>query len=373
MPCGSRGLPIALTTYHRRHLIACFPPEATWPDALLTSSAPRRGERPLAAGARRCPFASQNQIEEQLITLVWHLLSPAVRGVLVADRGFARSSLFRWLLAHGRDFVIRIDPETHGYFQPDQPSRAVGEALALRPGERRWCPQVAYHQEDRVPLNLLGCWEPGQREPWYLVTSLDRADWTETAYRWRMRIEAANRDEKTGLLLRESGEAHRLRHLCHLHRLLLVLAAAEWFCALVGLQALADLPTTAALRPTTDRPASAPPAESGPPLTPGATRPGNPPPSQHTDPADPPEPSLPPPVLPHRDPRPKLPPWLRRFAAWGQLSYVRLGLEVIRAPDLGWILQRLVRWLDDHLSSWAPLWRPWQRRYRLKCRWGPSG
>lgn len=33
VPCGSRGLPVALTTYHRRQLAACFPPVPTWPPA----------------------------------------------------------------------------------------------------------------------------------------------------------------------------------------------------------------------------------------------------------------------------------------------------------------------------------------------------
>ncbi len=80
-------------------------------------------------------------------------------------------------------------------------------------------------------------------------------------------------------------------------------------------------------------------------------------------------PSLPPPVLPHRGDIPKVPGWMRRFAVWGQLSYVRLGMEVLRAPDLGNILHRLVRWLGAKLWHLTPLWRPWQIRYRVKCWW----
>ena len=41
VPCGSRGLPVGLTTYHRQDLEACFPPRESWPD-------PPRPRRPLS-------------------------------------------------------------------------------------------------------------------------------------------------------------------------------------------------------------------------------------------------------------------------------------------------------------------------------------
>ncbi len=59
----------------------------------------------------------------------------------------------------------------------------------------------------------------------------------------------------------------------------------------------------------------------------------------------------------------------RRFTARGQLSYGRLGLEVLRAPDLHGLVQRLVQWLADHRWPHTPLWLPWQRRYRRRQGW----
>jgi len=59
---------------------------------------------------------------------------------------------------------------------------------------------------------------------------------------------------------------------------------------------------------------------------------------------------------------------MRRFAARGALSYVRLGAEVLRAPDLARVVRRCVRWLGLYLWPWAPLWYPRQRRYR-RARW----
>ncbi|MDI7277666.1 MAG: hypothetical protein QME94_16940, partial [Anaerolineae bacterium] len=80
VPCGSRGLPIALTTYHRTSLEACFPPRSTWPDleTQLDPPRPRRGHRPNPASSVPRLFPSQNLIEEELIDYVFALISPAL-------------------------------------------------------------------------------------------------------------------------------------------------------------------------------------------------------------------------------------------------------------------------------------------------------
>jgi len=356
VPCGSRGLPIALTTYHRTTLDACFPPEATWPHPDTPLLAPgRRHPRPAPAAAQVCGWASQNRIEEQLWRVLTHLVSPAVRPVFVGDRGFARAELFRSLQAQGHDFVIRIDAETHVQVNPFALPAPAATALACAPGARCWQPQGTYGADARVPVHLLAVHDPDQAEPWFLATTLASAAAAEQLYRWRMRLECSNRDWKTGVLLREGDDHHALTNPLHLHRLLLALAAAQWGCALVGLQAWHDLPT-------------APPAPTAPAptlldtLPPGAV----PPPAVFAD-----GPAVPPPVLPHRGPTPRLPQWLRRFATRGWLSYVRLGLEVLRAPDLRWLVRRVVRWLGHYLWTTTPLWRPWQRRYR-QLHWWPD-
>lgn len=348
VPCGGRALPVALATYHRTRLEACFPPLPTWPDPTEPSPpAAHRGRRPVPTAAVVQRFTGQPLIERRLIRLVWHLLSPAIRGVLVADRGFASAELFAWLLEHGRDFVIRIDAATHVRPDPAAPSQPVAQALALQPGQRRWASGCGYTQQASVSLNLLAVWDVGQAEPWYLATTLERADWTEQLYRWRMRLESSNRDEKTGVLLRQGGDQQALRTVLHLHRLLLALVAAQWLCALVGLQAWRDLAA----------PPPDPTLEQAPPTTP------------QNSPLLDQGPAMPPPARPHRASPTRLPPWMRRFAARGSLSYLRLGAEVLRAPDLAWILRRCVHWLGIYLWLWTPTWYPWQRRYRLKHWW----
>lgn len=372
VPCGSRGLPIALTTYHRQELAACFPPRLSWPSpdadpnparprrARLASARPRRPTRRTAHAPRAqpFPFLSQNQIEEELVDLVFALVSPALHGVIVADRGFARASFFRFHTHRQRSFVIRFDAQTH--IRLPHPLADGGptagtpaDVLGMRPGERIWCPEAFYGKEEQVPIRLLAVWDADQKEPWYLASNLSDPQQIETLYHWRMRLECANRDEKTGVILREGGDQHALRSVMHLHRLLLALTATEWLCALTGLQAIHDLP----IATVTPLPVL-PPVQSTADLTDPAVL--------DQGPADPP------PIVPHRGAHPKPPPWLKRFVAWGPLSYVRLGREVLRAPDLGPIVARLTRWLTAYLWSWAPLWHPPQVRYRLRWWWASS-
>lgn len=385
VPCGSRGLPVALTTYHRTRLEACFPPKATWPSFDRFPFPARHRGQPVCPAASLCgEFDSQNQIEEHLLEYVLTMLSPGLRSIILADRGFARASLFRWLQARQRDFVIRIDAQTHIRLPesraPDLPTQGPpAQVLGLQPGQRVWCSQAWYGAEDQVPIRFLAIWEAGYQEPWYLATSLDSAEQTETLYRWRMRLECTNRDTKTGVILREGGDDHELTSLRHLHRLLLAIATLEWLSALTGLQAYHDLPAQPSPQtmPTSDEPCDrqsvpAPPLEptladgvSGNGISAATLSPDQPIPTDLDDIG----PSMPPPVLPHRGKVPKPPAWMRRFVAWGYLSYVRLGLEVLRATDLRYILRRLVQWLGTYLQPWVPLWHPWQIRYRRKHWW----
>lgn len=444
VPCGSRGLPVALTTYHRTELKACFPPESARPrpNEDLLPPRPVRGRRNPPAASIPTLFLSQNHIEEELIDYVFSLASSALRPVLVADRGFARASLFQRLRTQDRDFVIRFDAQTHiglpSPLAPDRPTQGEPSAVVgLRPGQRIWCPEAWYGKEDQVPISLLAVWDVGQKEPWYLASCLQSPDDIEIMYRWRMRLECTNRDEKTGVLLRESGDHHALKNLLHVHRLMLALALAEWLCALTGLQAWQDLPGSQNADPSltsgntplpetvsladsepalpvvilSNQAVGVPPQEGSPEPSTVVASPSSqgqpsawaeepiksPMPARQPSMADTPlaecalgapeptvattplnqgtedeGPASPPPVIPHRGETPKLPKWMRPFAARGHLSYVRLGLEVLRSAGFGHILPRLVRWLADYLSFCTPSWRPYQIRYRLKNWWADT-
>jgi hypothetical protein len=312
------------------------------------------------------------------------LANPAFQSVIVADRGFARASLFVELNQAKRAFAIRFDAQTFielpEPLSPDLPRVGLPrEVLGLKPGQRVWCPQATYGKEDRVPIHLLAVWDHDQKEPWFIASTLDTLEQTETVYRWRMRLELANRDEKTGVILREGGDAHRLTNLLHVHRLLLALLSTEWLCALTGLQAWHDLPGPDQLPPSPEEPASdATPPQSLIPRTLGRRQAYPPDPKWATDQeVFPSRPAKPPPIIPHRGPPPgserssdrKPPAWLRCFTARGWLSYVRLGKEVIGLANYRHVFQQMVRWLANYLWRLTPLWRHHQMRYRLRNWW----
>jgi hypothetical protein len=348
VPCGGRALPIAFTTYHRRKLRACFPPAERWPipESSIGRSARRQHQLLRAASAKVGHWASQNHIEEQLLHYLWSFATPNQNIVVVADRGFARASLFRWFLNHQRQFVIRFDADTWLRL-PDGRVGATKQVIPIRPGERRWIPHALYAQEEQVPVALLAVWDVSEKEPWYLATSLDNDRATETCYRWRMRIEAGNRDDKTGVILRQGGDHHKLTSVLHLHRLLLVNLCLHWLAALTGLQAHHDLAEPQTIAPRLE----------------------DAPPDQPDDALLLHGPAQPPPVIPHRGPPPHLPHWMRRFAVRGSLSYVRLGMEILRDQHFAALVRRTVRWQGLYLWTLTPIWLPSHLRYRRKHWW----
>jgi hypothetical protein len=348
VPCGGRALPVAFTTYHRRRLQACFPPAVRWPapESSIARPARRKHQPLLAASAEVHHWASQNHVEEQLLHYLWSLVTPGQNIGIVADRGFARAGLFRWYLDQERRFVIRFDGDTWLYL-PDGRMGATKQVVAIRPGERCWIAHASYGQEDKVPIAVLAVWDIGQKEPWYLATNLDNNRATETCYRWRMHIEAGNRDDKTGVILRQGGDRHKLTSVLHLHRLLLANFCLHWLAALTGLQACHDLAEPQTLAPALEQvPPDAPDSQL---LVHG--------------------PAQPPPVIPHRGPPVRLPPWMRRFAVRGALSYVRLSMEILRDRHLASLVCRTVRWLGLYLWTLTPLWSPRHLRYRRKHWW----
>lgn len=109
--------------------------------------------------AQPIPFLSQNQIEVELVDLVFAMRAPALHGVIVADRGFARASLFRFHTTRQYAFVIRFGAQTHIRLPaPRAPGRPTSgphaAVLGIQPGERIWCPEAFYGKGGQVPIRL---------------------------------------------------------------------------------------------------------------------------------------------------------------------------------------------------------------------------
>jgi hypothetical protein len=84
---------------------------------VLRIAIPRKGRAlpllQLAYDRDRLPASkSQNQLEQDALLAVIRALPCGVRPVILADRGFARTSFFRWLNAHGLHYVVRLNKRT---------------------------------------------------------------------------------------------------------------------------------------------------------------------------------------------------------------------------------------------------------------------
>jgi hypothetical protein len=146
---------------------------------------------------------SRNIFESNLCKVLKTLLPPAVELVIVADRGFARASLFRTLKRAGISFIIRVRRDvhvTHGRGSGSLDNRRIS------PGRTRDFEDALYSDSSRVNVRCIITWGIGKdgsvpKAPWYLATNIRReqlpaAD-IAAGYRKRMRIEHAFRDQKS--------------------------------------------------------------------------------------------------------------------------------------------------------------------------------
>ena len=180
------------------------------------------------AGEQR---TSQNAIIEDLLRTVFGNVPEAVEAVLVADREFARASLFRFVKSLKRHFVIRVDAQTwirHGDYY------GALEHMGLRPGDGpRWLPGALYGKSEQEPVSILAIWKEGNREPWFLATNLNEADAVFAQYHQRMKIEHQFRDWKHHLRLKGTLIVKRVDLA---KGLMTVIAVSYWLIALFGLR-----------------------------------------------------------------------------------------------------------------------------------------
>ena len=150
---------------------------------------------------------SQNRVEEFFIGRLLRHLPNNIRPLLLADRGFGRASLIRFVQQMPRhtgypvDYVIRIrgdvvvqSADYHGRLR-DYP---------LRKGRILFRPQTLYRSDGAAVINLVLYWARGHREPpyqirgrlWYLTTSLGDPRQAVRMYRKRMQPEQYFKDGK---------------------------------------------------------------------------------------------------------------------------------------------------------------------------------
>jgi hypothetical protein len=193
---------------------------------LLVAALPWRGRAlpvwaAVCAGSWQGIHTSRNHLEHAFIAAVTSALRavrPQMRLVWIADRGFARLSLFQFLASLGVDFCIRVNAKTKIAWRG---RNLLLSELAVKPGQTLWLEGVSYRPQGRpferggIRVNLLVAWKrPTHRgtlqapQPWYVVTSLESPQQALAYYRRR----DAHRGGLSGLEAAAGAEAGRGEH-----------------------------------------------------------------------------------------------------------------------------------------------------------------
>jgi len=205
---GKRAIPIAVAAFHR-------------------SDIPR----------------SQNARENTFLRMVKQLASDAGRRlVILTDRGFRRVTWVQQLQRLGLDFAVRLmtDVLVHREGSARPASLASYE---LKPGEMLDLGEVQLREDRAVRVRVVGIWGRGQKEPWWIATSLDLPVSRVAAfYDRRMAVEEQFRDTKgcrfgVELFWTKSDRLERIERMF----LLVGVALMVWTAA--GAEAAAQDPT----------------------------------------------------------------------------------------------------------------------------------
>ena len=181
------------------------------------------------------PGASSFDQQREVLSIVAGWMPEGAEVILLGDREFGTGVLAQWALGQGWGLCLRL--RAHEYV-----CRAEAEGFqmlpALRPGERRFWPAVAFTQKHAVGgLHLAMYWDRGSEEPWYLLTTEATCERACASYAKRFQIEEMFRDYKNdgrGFGLELTG----LRHRDRLARLLLALALVYVWLLLWGAYAI---------------------------------------------------------------------------------------------------------------------------------------
>ena len=179
---------------------------------LIIALAYRRRAIPIAwTWSRGSRGHSSARKQLALLAYVRGLLPSGASVLVVGDSEFGSIEVLRQLEAWKWRYVLR----QRGYNLVkvgDQEWRPFGD-LIRRPGQSIWLGRGLLTVKHAHPANLWAHWQPGEEEPWLLVTNLPSQHATRLAYRRRMWIEEMFGD------LKGHGFDLESTHLIHFERL----------------------------------------------------------------------------------------------------------------------------------------------------------
>ncbi len=176
---------------------------------------------------------SQNRIEERLISSLNQIIPQEKRIILVADRGFGRTSLVNFLIKLDILFVLRVKADV--IITTGEGRKLNLRKLKIKVGQIKWFDSISYRADGKVEkVNLtVTLAEPklGEKEdPWILVTNLRTAQTAIKFYRLRFDIEEWFRDLKTELGINDL----QTKNLDRVRRLVLISAVSYGLLMLIG-------------------------------------------------------------------------------------------------------------------------------------------
>ncbi len=206
---------------------------AVWPYQVLEALIPLDGRAvpALSWAVRRGTLSCrQNTSEMGFLASLRRSLPKQWRVVIVADRGFQRVELLRYIKGLGFSFVIRVRGDAwirSGRYEGklrDYPLSA-GQCFKLR--------EVVYHKSKRAQMKLVPNCEKvkGKACSWLIATDLGlSAREVVGIYERRMWCEEGFRDQKQEFQL----EAVRVKQASRLENLLLALSIAQMILAVIA-------------------------------------------------------------------------------------------------------------------------------------------
>jgi Transposase DDE domain len=199
---------------------------------LLVGLAYQRRVVPLAwTWVRRVKGHSTAHKQLALLAYVRTLVPAGVPVLLVGDCEFGPIPVLQQLEAWGWSYVLRQKGNRLVY------PKGIGlgcklRQLGLQPGAQCWLTQALLTKDHAYPLNVLGYWQAGEPEPWFLASNLAHPQRIVQAYRRRMWIDELFGD------LKGHGVDLEHTHLVQIARLSrLVLLVALFYLLLIGLGA----------------------------------------------------------------------------------------------------------------------------------------
>jgi hypothetical protein len=116
---------------------------------------------------------------------------------LVLDREFSYLGLLQNLAAEQVNFVIRLNMGSKSPIFTNEEGRRIKPIIA-QDGKPKVYRQLCYREQ--VPVNLIGVWRPGFRQPLWVMTNLEPEKGWEI-YQARTKMEQSFRDLKSLLCL----------------------------------------------------------------------------------------------------------------------------------------------------------------------------